>query len=153
MLTKTIVAGAVVVFASMASAAPPAKDTNIPKVGAPDAAYARKVFLLKDGEAQVGGRLIKRVEIGKSIAVITYFNRTKDSQKPQFRFRLIDDYGLEIADFEDKWTFTSIGEGEAHKEDKSFSVKDLDQVFQFSNVSLPSDWSSPIYLVIEGSGI
>jgi len=49
------------------------------------------VFSIEAGEVTVGGTLIKRVELGKTSAVITYFNKAKRALSPSYHFRLIND--------------------------------------------------------------
>jgi len=114
-------------------------------------ARGSKVYRIdSSGEVTVGGNLIKRIELGKSTAVITYFNKTSQTLQPKYRFRLIDAYGIEVASFDDKWILDSIAPGEAKKEDKSFFIQDLDKLLQFSTIALPADWGTPIYVIIEG---
>ena len=113
-------------------------------------AKGSKVFLIEAGEVTVGGNLIQRVELGKSSAVITYFNKTAKALQPKYRFRLIDAYGIEVSSFDDKWVLDTVGPGEAKKENKSFYTNNAKDILQFSTITLPADWATPIYLLIEG---
>ena len=120
------------------------------KVDLITAARGSKVFRIEAGEVTVGGNLIKRVELGKSTAIITYFNKTAKSLQPKYRFRLIDAYGIEVASFDDKWILDTIAPSEAKKEDKTFYPNSASELLQFSTIALPADWATPIYLLIEG---
>jgi hypothetical protein len=126
------------------------QDVKLSKVDLIHATPNDPVFILQDGEAAVGGSLIKRVEIGKSTAVVTYLNKTASSKQPKYTFRLFNAYGMEVAEFEDKWMLQTIKTGETQKEDKDFLPVALDRVLQFSGIHLPDDWASPIYLMIGG---
>lgn len=145
MFLISICLGFAVSSVAMAQAVP------LPKVDLTQAAKGKSVYLIKDGEFAVGGDLIKRVEVGKNTAVITYFNKTTDSGKPDYRFRLFNAYGLQVADFSDSWLLDTVSAGEAHTEKKDrMGTYNLDQIVQFSGISLPADWASPVYLIIEG---
>ena len=120
------------------------------KVDLTQVARGTLVYRIQDGEVTVGGNVIKRVEIGKTTAVITYFNKTNSNQQPKFHFRLINAYGLEVAKFDDKWLLHSISAGQVQKENKDVFLHELNCILQFSGISLPADWASPVYLIIEG---
>ncbi len=110
-----------------------------------------KIYPILNGEVVINGNLIKRLDIGKSTAGITYFNKSTFSIKPKYVFRLIDAYGIEVASFEDTWAFQSIAAGETHQENKAFTPIKLERALHYSTVAIPKDWATPVYLIIEGS--
>jgi hypothetical protein len=112
------------------------------------AAPGRNVFRIEAGEAAVGGSVIKRVELGKTTAVITYFNKTAQPVFPRHRFRLIDAYGIEIASFYLRLG-SEIGAGEGLAQNARFEITNAGELLEFSTVALPADWAVPVYLVIE----
>ena len=128
-----------------------AQTIQFPKVDLPSVARGSKVFPIEAGEVTINGTLLKRVEIGRSTAIITYFNKSSKDAQPKYRFRLIDAYGIEVATFDDQWSFQTVPSGEAKKESKSFYPVRLEQTIQFTGIKLPPDWATPAYLVIEGS--
>ena len=107
------------------------------------------VFPIEGGEITVGGNLLKRIEIGKSTAVITYFNKGDSLASPRYLFRIFNAYGLEISRFEDRWAFDKLKPSETKKEDKTFYISDLKRAFQYSGIVLPDDWATPVYVLVE----
>ena len=110
-----------------------------------------KMYPIRNDEAVINGNLIKRLDFGKSTAVIIYFNKSNVPIKPKYVFRLLNAYGLEVGSLEDTWLFQSVGAGETHPETKPFSTVKLDRILQYSAIAVPKDWATPVYLVIEGS--
>src|SRR5438132_975697 len=94
------------------------------------AAPGHKVFRIEDGEAKVGGDVIKRVEVGKRTAVVTYFNKTAQAVERSHRFRLIGAYGIEIASLyiQDG----HLGPGEAGAREEQFGIMRVEELLQFS---------------------
>lgn len=147
---RLMVTRLLVVFATLtASPFARAQKPQLTKVDFTQAARKIPVYRIQDGEIAVGGDVIKRVEIGKTTAVITYFNKYNHPAKPSYTFRLINAYGIEIGGFEDKWMLDKINPGEAAKEDKTFYLYPLNRILEFSGISLPDDWAVPVYLIIE----
>lgn len=125
-------------------------ETIVPgKVDLLTAANNSKVYKIEDGEATVSGSLIKRIVLGKTSATVSYFNKTNAAQKPGYSFRLINAYGIEVAEFRVNWVFSSIGIDEASAEEVRLSQHRLDKILEFSTVALPGNWSRPAYLLIE----
>jgi len=112
-----------------------------------------KVVPIQDNEASINGDYIKRVELGRDTAIITYFNRTKVAFSPRYNFRVYDAYGIELGDFSDIWAFQRIQPEEVHKEDHRYFPVRMDQALRFTGVPLPADWAVPAFLVIEGDGV
>ena len=105
------------------------------------------MFRIEDGEAKVGGDVIKRVEVGKRTAVVTYFNKTAQAVERSHRFRLIDAYGIEIASF--STGYGPLGPGEAGALSTQIEITRADELLHFSTIALPADWATPVYVVIE----
>ena len=128
-----------------------AQQVKLKKVDMVAAFPKLQVYAIEAGESSVSGSLIKRVELGKNSAIITYFNKSKTFVKPDYHFRVINNYGMEISRFWDNWLLDSIGGGETHKEEKTFVRHAIDKIFEFTTIDLPKDWETPSYLVIEGA--
>ncbi len=137
---------ATIVILLQSARSEPAK-TQPAKVDLIVAAPGHKVFRIEAGEATVGGDVIKRVEIGKTTAVITYFNKSAKQARVNHRFRLIDAYGIEIASFSRGMDY--LGPGETHATSLHFEIPKANELLQFSTVALPDDWATPVYLLIE----
>jgi len=127
-----------------------AKSQTLEPVNLAEVIRDGQVFTIEAGEATIGGELIKRVEIGKNSAIITYFNKTDKTLQPKYSFRVYDAYGIELCLFNDMWMLDNVKPGEARTESKEFYITDLTRMLKFSKISLPSDWASPLYLVIQG---
>ncbi len=138
------------IFLSILTSRSIAQSVQPVKIDLLTTAKGSKVFLIEGGEVTVGGSLIKRVEFGKTSAVITYFNKTAKALQPKYRFRLIDAYGIEVSSFDDNWSLDSVGQAQAWKENKTFYINRAKDMLQFSTITLPEDWATPIYLLIEG---
>jgi hypothetical protein len=123
---------------------------ELPKVDLVKRLDGQLIFLIGDGEINVDGDFLRRVELGKRTAIITYANKTQVRLKPAFEFRIFNAYGCEIASFSDKWMLDTLGAGELRKENKGFSISSLDHIFEYSDFKLPDDWDEPIYILISG---
>jgi hypothetical protein len=60
-----------------------------------------KIFLIGNGNIEIGDGLIKNVELGKSSAVISYTNRRDQPVIPKYNFFILNAYGSEISYFSD----------------------------------------------------
>ena len=147
---KTSVTLFVVILTSISWSQVLLKPIELPKINLIEKLGPARVFLIGDGEVNVAGTLIKRVELGKLSAVITYFNKGAKSRQPKFTFRLINAYGMEVTSFKDEWHVQGVPAGEVAKEEASFYSNDIDRQLQFTTISLPADWKTPIYFLIEG---
>ncbi len=127
-----------------------AQTITLTKVDLITSARGTKVIQIKEGEAAVGGTLVKRIVLGKTTATISYFNKSRSALKPNYHFRLINAYGIEVAYFDAKWAFTTIALDEASAEEKTILPRDVDKILQFTTIALPEDWVTPIYLIVEG---
>jgi len=127
-----------------------AQSIDLPKVDLLKNAKGKKVYLISDTEIDVKGNLIKRVEIGENTAIITYLNKSQKAASPNFNFRLINAYGIEVASFTEHWLIYSIPAGDTKKENKDFYRHCVQDILELSVINLPKDWKVPIYLVIDG---
>jgi|GEM_PF-2136755 len=114
-------------------------------------AKGKNVFKIEDGEVNVGDLFIKRVEIGKNTAIITYLNKNTTNKKPDYEFHIYNAYGIEIGRFDDKWLLDTIAPDDLRKENKSFYSASLPETLKYSDIALPADWESAIYIIIEGN--
>ena len=130
---------------------PTSSDARLQKIQKPRISWNEHAYRIQNSEVTVAGDMIKRVELGRGTAIITYFNKTDAATKPSYEFRLISAYGVEIARFEDKWWVQTIAPGDTHQENKSFYQNRVADILEFSSVILPSDWSEPAWLVIAGT--
>lgn len=126
-----------------------AQSIELPKVDLLKNSKGKKVYLISEKEIDVKGYLVKRVEIGEKTAIITYFNKSKIPLSPNFNFRLINAYGIEVASFYEHW-ITSISAGDTKKENKDFYRNGVLRILELSEIKLPKDWEVPVYLVIDG---
>jgi len=85
--------------------------------------------------------------------VFTFRNRTEGKWKPDFRIRLYNKYGMELASESVSWIFDSVGPGEVRKEEEKIYIQDLDGVFLHAMVTLPKDWREVRFVVLEGTAI
>ena len=113
-------------------------------------AKAGTAFRIAGGEVTVDGTLIKRVELGRDTAVITYLNKTKEALKPNYSFRLFNAYGMQVGVFRDQWTFSTLDPGEVHKENQTFYLENFPELLRFSTIKIPDGWAEPVFLVIDG---
>lgn len=111
------------------------------------------VYRIDDDEITVGGKVIKRIILGKDSATISYANRGREAVKPSFRFRVINDYGIEVGRFSVNWLFSSLAVDEVRSEDVGIIAHDVAEILEFSGATLPNGWKKPAYLVIGGEGI
>jgi hypothetical protein len=129
--------------------APPPAAPALSKVDMTKVLKGAKVYPIQDGEVAVNGSRIKRIELGKNTAVITYSNKTNVDHQPDYLFRLYDAYGIEVGGFADSWVIEMIKPGEVRKEEKRFGAARLEELLQYSAIKLPADWRTPMYLVVE----
>lgn len=115
--------------------------------------WGGNVFQVADSEINANGSLVKRVELGKSSAVLTYANRGRVGVKPDFTIHLFNAYGMEIASITVSWLLQKVEPGEVQKEDVKFTVLDLYRMFTYSDLELPANWSQITYAVFEGNAI
>lgn len=126
-----------------------AQSIQLPKVDLVKNSKGKKVYLISEKEIDVKGNLVKRVEIGEKTAIVTYLNKGKKSASPNFNFRLINAYGIEVASFYEHW-ITSISAGDTKKENKDCNRNSVRDILELSEIQLPKDWEVPVYLVIDG---
>lgn len=116
-------------------------------------ANPKAVYVIAQGEITPKTALVKRVEIGKGSAIITYSNTTPKVAKPKFHLRLFNAYGMEIARVRVSWSFDSLKPGELKQETEKFYVSDLKPVFEHTGLALPSDWDQAVYAWLEGEAL
>jgi hypothetical protein len=114
------------------------------------AAEGKVLPIPKDGEVSVDAPLVKRLEIGKNSAVVSYLNKTSEPMKPDFSVRIFNNYGMEIAVFRQHWLLDTIAPGAVHKENAAFVIGDLAPVFAFTGIKLPADWDKPAFAIVGG---
>lgn len=111
------------------------------------------VYQIVDGEVDISGEFLKRIEVGKETLVCTFRNKTTGKLSPNFRFLLFNKYGMELATTTISWMFASVGPAEVRKEEATIYVSDLERVFLHANVTLPKDWREPRFVVVKGKPI
>lgn len=103
-----------------------------------------------NGAVEVNGSHIMRIDLKKSNAVITYFNKDAKDFKPSYKFAIYNSYGFKLGSFDDKWSMDTIQPNAAYSRERSYYFCDLPQILEHTSIVLPTDWDKPAYLVIKG---
>lgn len=125
-----------------------AQEKHLAKIDLVQTAPNSGFFRIESGEANVAGALIKRVEVTRDAAVVTYYNTYPTPKGPAYTFKIFNAYGLQIASFEDNWGFKEIAAGGLRKQEKSFTIYPLNDIFLYTSTPLSMDWDTPVYIKI-----
>ncbi len=109
------------------------------------------VFKITDAEVTVNGSVLKRIELGKGTAVLSYKSKLEKSASPKFEIGIYNAYGARLSSIHVNWMFSMVGAGEVKQENVTFYPNDLREVLQYSTVSLPKDWETPVFVTIKGA--
>ena len=109
-----------------------------------------KIFEVdEDGEVNVKGVLVKRIEIGKDNCIFSLFNKSEVAIKPDVHFNLYNKYGIKTGSCRIKWIFDTVKPGSKESETVKIESYPIVEIFKNSNISLPPDFGKSIHAVLK----
>ena len=65
----------------------------------------------EDGEVQIKGDFIKRIEVGKNTIAVAFFNKTNEPIQPSVTIMVYNSYGMRIGRVNISWILDSVSPG------------------------------------------
>ncbi len=109
----------------------------------------KKYNVNEDGEANVKGEFIKRIEVGKKSITITFYNKKNIGITPRVMIECYNKYGMYIGMAKVWWIMDTIPSGEKHTEIKDLYITDFKKMFKFSKLKVLDDFNVVTYIVVD----
>ena len=122
------------------------------KVVSPDklAESGSKIYEVdEDGEINVRGVLVKRIEIGKEKCIFSLFNKSEVAIKPDFHVNLFNKYGVKTGFCRIMWLFDKVKPGGKESESVDLEIYPLVEMFENTSISMPRDFGKSMHAVFK----
>ena len=113
----------------------------------------KKYIVDEDGEVNVKGKFIKRVEVGKTSLSVLFHNKTSVKKKPSLSIKAYNTYGMRIGQVFINWLFDTVAPEEKRTATEKMYVTDFVQMFKFTELKVSTDFNKIAYIVIDSQDL